>query len=291
MGKWMALNLVEAGFEVTAYDAMPERLEILVENGAEAAPHPSAVAATSEVVFLSLPDTAVVESVVFGPRGIVEGARPGLIVVDLSTISYEGTLNFARRLAERGIRFADAPVSGMEARAREGALTVMFGGDEDLFHLLCPHLDAIASTRIHMGPVGSGQLTKLINQLLFNTAMASMAEILPMAVKLGLDPEKVAGVVTTGTGRSFGVEFFTPRILKNRFDDGYPLAKAYKDMISASEISANQRIPLPMVQAATTTFQMAIAEGHGGDDKGGLIKVFERINGVQFRCGRSDLAE
>ncbi|MGQ9676875.1 MAG: NAD(P)-dependent oxidoreductase [Chloroflexota bacterium] len=283
MGKWMSLNLLKAGFDVTVYDISPQAVRFLTDQGATGAENSAQVAAGADVVFLSLPNTEIVEKAIFGPGGIVEGAKPGLVVVDLSTISYMGTLEIARRLSERGVRFADAPVSGMEARAKEGTLTVMVGGDEALFTEILPLLQPLGNTIIHMGAIGSGQLTKLINQLLFNTAMASLAEILPMAVKLGLDPEKVTQVTTTGTGRSFGLEFFAPRILENRFDQGYPLKDAYKDMVSAAEICAQRQIPLPMVQTATTTYQLALIEGHGDQDKGALIKVFERILGVKFR--------
>jgi 3-hydroxyisobutyrate dehydrogenase-like beta-hydroxyacid dehydrogenase len=123
----------------------------------------------------------------------------------------------------------------------------------------------------------------LINQLLFNISAAGIAEVMPMAARLGLDPEKVTQVVTTGTGRSFAAEFFLPLALENRFDQGYPLKSAYKDMISAAEISTHEKIPLPMVQAATTTFQMALANGLGSESKGSLIKVFEKLLGVEFR--------
>ncbi|MGE5618259.1 MAG: NAD(P)-dependent oxidoreductase [Sphingomonadaceae bacterium] len=285
MGRWMAQNLLKAGYPLTVFNRTAEKGRFLVEQGASLASSPAELAAASEVVFLSLPNSEVVEETLFGPGGIVEGARSGMVVVDTSTISYMGTLEIARRLAERGIRFADAPVSGMEARAKDGTLTIMFGGDEGLFEEVLPALGAMGNTITRMGGVGSGQLTKLINQLLFNAAMASMAEVLPMAVKLGLDPEKVTHVVTTGTGRSFGLEFFAPRILENRFDQGYPLEKAYKDMASALEICAQQKIPLPMVQATATAFQLALAEGLGGEDKGALIKVYERLLGVRFRKG------
>ncbi|HEX2922412.1 MAG TPA: NAD(P)-dependent oxidoreductase [Chloroflexota bacterium] len=283
MGKWMALNLLKTGHQLTIYNRTAEKAQPHLEQGARWADTPAELAAESDVLFMSLLNTEVVEQVVFGPKGIAEGAHPGLVVVDLSTIAYMATLDIARRLGERGIRFADAPVSGMEARAKAGTLTIMVGADEALFSEIEPLFKAIGTTILHMGPVGAGQLTKLINQLLFNTVMASMAEILPMAVKLGLDPVKVAQVAATGTGRSYGVEFFAPLILEGRFDQGYPIKDAYKDMISAAEISAQQKIPLPMVQTATTTFQMALAEGHGDLDKGGLIKVFERILNVQFR--------
>ena len=283
MGKWMALNMLKAGFAMHVYDINPEPVAFLVGQGAAAAKSPADAAAESDWLFLSLPDTELVEKVIFGENGIVRGARPGLVLIDLSTISYMPTLEIHRRLKEKGILFADAPVSGAEVRVREAQITVMFGGDEGLFRTVRPALDAIGNMIVYMGPVGSGQLTKLINQLLFNISCAGLAEVLPMAVKLGLDPEKVAQVVTTGSGRSFAADFFIPRTLENRFDEGYPLKRAYKDMISAAEISAHQGIPLPVVNAATVTFQMAIAQGFGDLSKGGLIRVFEKMLGTEFR--------
>lgn len=283
MGKWMALNMMKAGFPLRVYDINPAAVQFLTGQGAEAASSPAAAAAAVDWLFLSLPDTEVVEKAIFGAKGIAQGARPGLALIDLSTISYIPTLEIHRRLKEQGILFADAPVSGMEARAKEGRITVMFGGDEGLFQRVRPALDAIANQSVYMGPVGSGQLAKLINQLLFNISCAGLAEVLPMAAKLGLDPEKVAQVVTTGTGRSFAADFFIPLTLENRFDEGYPLKSAYKDMISAAEISAHRGIPLPVVSAATVTFQTAIAEGFGNLSKGGLIRVFEKLLGAEFR--------
>jgi 3-hydroxyisobutyrate dehydrogenase-like beta-hydroxyacid dehydrogenase len=283
MGKWMSLNIVKAGYDVSVYDIDPAAVKFLTDQGARASQHPADLAARADWIFLSLPDTHVVETVLFGENGIIHGAKKDLTVVDLSTIGYMPTLEIHRKLQEKGIVFTDAPVSGMEARAREGNLTIMFRGDESVLETLRPVLDAIGNKIVYMGKVGSGQLTKLINQLLFNICCAGVAEVLPMAAKLGLDPEKVTQVVTTGTGRSFAAEFFLPLALENRFDQGYPLKAAYKDMISAAEISANQKIPLPVVQATTATFQMALRQGLGDENKGSLIKVFERMLNVEFR--------
>jgi 3-hydroxyisobutyrate dehydrogenase-like beta-hydroxyacid dehydrogenase len=285
MGKWMALNIMKAGFPLTVYDIDGEAVKFLADQGAESANSPADLAGRVQWVFLSVPNTEAVEEVIFGDRGLVEGAEPGLVIVDTSTISYLPTLGIDQRLREEGILFADAPVSGMEARAREATLTVMFGGDEQTFDLVRPVLDTIGNKIIYMGKTGSGQLTKLINQLLFNISAAAIAEILPMAVRLGLDPEKVTDVVTTGTGRSFAAEFFAPLALDGVFDRGYPLKSAYKDMVSAAEICAREKIPLPLVHAATTTYQMALADGHGDESKGAMIKVFERMLGVRFRKG------
>lgn len=283
MGKWMALNMMKAGFPVRVYDINPAAVQFLTGQGAEAAKSPAGLAGQADWLFLSLPDTGVVEKAIFGENGVAEGARPGLVLVDLSTIGYIPTREIARKLSEKGVRFADAPVSGMESRAKEARLTVMFGGEESLFQTVRPALDAIGNEIVYMGEVGSGQLTKLINQLLYNISCAGLAEVLPMAVKLGLDPEKVAQVVTTGTGRSFAAEFFIPLMLENRFDEGYPIKSAYKDLISAAEISAHKGIPLPVVNATAVTFQMAMAEGFGDLSKGGLIRIFEKLLKTEFR--------
>jgi 3-hydroxyisobutyrate dehydrogenase-like beta-hydroxyacid dehydrogenase len=283
MGKWMALNVMKAGFQLTVFDIDQGAVKFLTEHGAGSARNPMELASQVDRVFLSLPNTEIVENVIFGEDGLVAGAESGLIVVDCGTTHYLATLDFERRLKERGISFGDAPVSGMEARAKEGSLTIMFGGEKKIFDQIRIALEAMGNKIIHMGRVGSGQLTKLVNQLLFNISAAAIAEVLPMAVKMGLDPEKVTQVITTGTGRSFAAEFFTPLILEGRFDQGYPLKNAYKDMISAAEICAHEKIPLPLVQAATTTYQMALADGHGDEGKGAMIKVFEQILGVKFR--------
>ena len=283
MGKWMACNVAQAGFNLTVFDMKPDAVTFLTDHGAKAAASAADLAERAEWIFLSLPNTAVVEEVIFGDKGLMQGAGTVSLIVDCGTTGYLQTMDFERRLREKGVLFADAPVSGMEARAKEGTLTVMFGGEKTVFDQITPVLNTMSNKVLHMGQVGSGQLTKLVNQLLFNISCAAIAEVLPMAAKLGLDPEKVTEVVTSGTGRSFAAEFFAPLALHGIFDKGYPLKHAYKDMISASEISAHHKIPLPLVHACTTTYQMALAEGFGDEGKGAMIKVFERILDVEFR--------
>jgi len=141
-----------------------------------------------------------------------------------------------------------------------------------------------------MGDSGSGQLSKLINQLLFDINCAAIAEVLPMAAKLGIDPDKIGKIINSGTGRSYASEFFIPRILKNNFSDGYPLQHAYKDIDAGAKVSATHNIPMPVLAAASATYQMALLKGHGHLDKGAMIKVFEELLGVQFRSG-GDSAE
>jgi 3-hydroxyisobutyrate dehydrogenase-like beta-hydroxyacid dehydrogenase len=203
MGKWMALNLHRRGFDLTVADIDPAAVAFLTAEGAKAAATPAELAEQADWIFLSLPDAAVVEQVLCGPGGLIENGRPDQIVVDLGTTAYMATLELGCRLEDRGIIFADSPVSGMEARAREGNLTIMFGGGQTVFEQLQPAFEALGNLIFYMGELGSGQLTKLINQLLFNISAAAIAEILPMAAKLGLDPEKVVSVVRSGTGKSF----------------------------------------------------------------------------------------
>jgi 3-hydroxyisobutyrate dehydrogenase-like beta-hydroxyacid dehydrogenase len=283
MGKWMAVNVLKSGFPFTVYDIRPGPVQDLVGKGASAATSPAEVAKNADCVLLSLPDEHVVEEVLFAGSGLVQGLRPGSIVVDLSTTGYLATIRFEERLRSMGVTFIDAPVTGMEARAKDATLTIMAAGEEKAVQKIRPILALLGNNVVYMGKSGNGQLTKLVNQLLFNISAAAMAEVLPMAVKLGLDPEAVCQAVATGTGRTFALEFFAPHILENNFKPGYPLNKAYKDMVSAAEISSRKQIPLPVLAAAMQTYQMALAQGLGNENKGAMIKVWEKILGVEVR--------
>ncbi len=283
VGKGMAINVAKAGFNLTVYDIKIEKMEELASFGASIAENPKDLAYKVDWILLSLPGTEEVKSVIFGPDGILEGLHDGLVVIDLGTTHPLATREIATSLKEKGVTFLDAPISGMQARAMEGMLTIMVGGKEDVFKTVKEVLASFGNKIIYMGGSGNGQLTKLTNQLLFNINAAAMAEVLPMAVKIGLDPEKVCDVVKTGTGRSFALEFFAPLILEDNFKPGYHLIHAYKDMVSAYEISSHNKIPLPVTTAATCTYQQALAEGLGKENKGAMIKVWERVLGVKVR--------
>jgi len=283
MGRWMAANLLRTGFALTVCDIDSQAVEVLTDRGAASVSTPAELSARVDTIVLCLPHKGVVEEVVCGTDGILRKAQPGLLVVDCGTTDYLWTIDFAAQLAPRGIDFVDAPVTGMEKRAMDAKLTIMFGGPRRHLEKLRPALEAMGSRIVHMGEVGSGQLAKLVNQLLFNTNMAALAEVLPMAVHLGLDPEKIAQVVNSGSGQSFASETFIPHILENRFNHGYSLKNAYKDMAGALNISATHQIPLPVVQAATATYQKALRSGYDDQDKGAMIRLFESLLGVVFR--------
>ena len=290
MGRPMAINMLKSGAKLTVSSASGKRHAELEAKGAQATSDP-AVVARADIVFLCLPGTEAVRETLFGVKGIASMMGASQIIVDTSTMDYLETREFADKLAERDIGFIDAPVSGMEARAIEGTLTAMCGGKTETLEKVRPFLSCVANNILHMGDSGSGQLSKLINQLLFDINCAAIAEVLPMAAKLGIDPEKIGKIINSGTGRSYASEFFIPRILKNNFSDGYPLRHAYKDIDSGAKVSATHNIPMPVLAAASATYQMALLKGHGHLDKGAMIRVFEDLLGVQFRSRGGDAAD
>lgn len=281
MGAPMARNLVRrAQVVVWARDA--RQAAPIVAAGATRATGSTSFSGV-QVVFLCLPDGAVVEEVLFGAFGLAAALPKGAIILDASTIDYGRALALHSRLAGSGITFIDAPVSGMQARAEAGTLTMMCGAPDAQIAPLRPLLETMASSILPMGKPGSGQLAKLINQLLFDINAAALAEVLPLAVKLGLDPDKVGAIVNSGTGRSFASDFFIPNILEGDFTKGYPLKAAYKDLVSGAEISARHAIPMPVLAAATAVYQSALRAGHGDKDKGAMICLAEEALGVRFR--------
>jgi 3-hydroxyisobutyrate dehydrogenase-like beta-hydroxyacid dehydrogenase len=282
MGKPIALNLLKSGAALVVNDRSDQSFGIFRERGAIGSTD-IADLADADIIFLCLPNGKVVHDIVLGDGGLIGRLKPGQIVVDLSTITHSMTHVVARALSAHGIAFLDAPISGMEARAVDGTLTVMCGGEREVFDRVKPLLDHIGNKILFMGPAGSGQLTKLINQLLFDINAAALAEILPMAVKLGLNADLVGEVINSGTGRSYASEFFVPRILQRHFSDGYPMAHAYKDLVSGAELGANHCVPMPVLAAATATYQTALLKGHGEKDKGAMVQVFEELLGVQVR--------
>lgn len=288
IGRPMAVNMLKSGAQLTVSSSSGRRHAGFEALGAQAA-RDSADVARADIVFLCLPGTEAVRDTLFGLHGIAPLMGAGQIVVDTSTADYLETREFAEQLGKRGIGFIDAPVSGMARRAIDGTLTAMCGGNVETLEQVKPFLSCCANCILHMGEAGNGQLAKLINQLLCDINCAAIAEVLPMAAKLGIDPEKIGQIVNSGTGRSYASEFFIPRILEGSFTDGYPLKHAYKDIDAGAKVSAAHAIPMPVLAAASATYQMALRKGHGDLDKGAMIRVFEDLLGVRFRKGSADV--
>lgn len=281
MGLPMAQRLARA-VDLTAHDPARDAAE-----GLRLAPRARDLA-PCDVLVTCLPNGDVVETVLFGPEGIAEALAPGAVVIDTSTTTHAAALRMSARLGDLGIAFLDAPVSGMQARAEDGTLSMMVGGEAAQLDPLRAALGSMANLILHMGPVGSGQLGKLINQLLLNINIAGLAEIMPIAARMGLDPAQIAQVVNSGTGRSFASEFFLPNILQGIFDRGYPLQAAHKDLVAAEMLTAEHGLSAPVLAAATASYREALAQGLGHLDKGAMIRVFEEKAGTSFRARDPD---
>ncbi|CCA90018.1 NAD(P)-dependent oxidoreductase [Novosphingobium sp. PP1Y] len=282
MGRPIAHHLYRPTDTLTVSSQNTEVFEEFTTKGIAASTDVT-ICRDSDIIFICVPDGEIVKDILFGSGGLAATVRPGTLIVDLSTVVYQDALEVAARLADMQINFLDAPVSGMEKRANEGTLTIMAGGEKDLFEKAKPYLERIGTKVLHMGKVGNGQLMKMTNQLVYDTNIAALAEVVPMAVKIGLDPVQIVEVINTGTGRSYASEYFLPHILDEIFDTSYTLKGAYKDIISAHKISADHNIPMPVISAMTAVYQTALREGHGSKDKGAMILVFEKLLGIKVR--------
>jgi 3-hydroxyisobutyrate dehydrogenase-like beta-hydroxyacid dehydrogenase len=283
MGKWMASNIAKHGFNIKVYDTDPTIVDFLAGQGAIPARSLSDVTIGSDVLILSLPDDHVANDVIFGEIGIAKKAQRGTILIDCGTSGYLWTQATNDILSKSEIYMLDAPVTGLEKRAKRAELTFMVGGAKEQFEKVQPVLKAMGNTIKHMGESGSGQLAKMINNIMYNINIAALAEILPFAVKLGLSPEKLADVINSGSGCSFASEFFIPKMLENRFKDSYSMGNAYKDMQHMEEASSQLNVCLPLFQSALDTYRKALDCGLEDEDKGSMIKVFEKKMGVLFR--------
>ncbi len=283
MGKGMAHNALEGDYPLQVYDIRQQPVDELVANGAQAARNIRDLGGRCNCIVLVLPDTSVVKSVLFGPGGLKPALGPGHILIDCGTTHPVFTQQTAAALREEEINFLDAPVSGMPLRAETGTLTMMVGGEEDVYKKIRPLLKTMGERIVYMGQSGNGQLAKITNNVLYNISCAAMAEILPTAVKMGLDPEKICSVISTGTGQSYGFDFFSRLVLQRTFEPGYPMQKAYKDMEAIAEIAAQLQIPLPVTSAALQTYRLALDQGLGNENKGAMIKVWETAMGVEVR--------
>jgi len=277
MGAGMASNLRTAGVDLVVYDKRPEATTTLAAAGAKVAVTPARVATAADVVFVCLPFAPEVRAVLFGSDGVAEAARAGLHVVDTTTLYQSDAIAIGAEAAAAGFGYSDCPISGMPMRADDGTLTMMFGGEADDLERARPHLEIMGSTIVHCGPLGSGQLMKAINNIIYDVNIVALCEVLPLAVKAGLDVDQVAAVVTSGTSRSFASDYFVHRILEGRFDTDFSMGEAYKDIVNVQEVATRLQAAIPVVNAMTASYQTAMALGYADEPKSAIVKVYEQI--------------
>jgi 3-hydroxyisobutyrate dehydrogenase len=280
MGGAMAANLARAGFPVVAWNRTAGRTAALEALGAAVAADPAALAAAVDVVLVCVSDTPDVQAVLFGPAGVAEGAAPGTLVIDCSTIDPAATRGFAARLAERGVAFVDAPVTGGSEGARQGTLAILVGGDPADVERARPVFEAIGRTVTHFGPVGAGQAAKAVNQVVIAGGYLAVAEGIVLAMKAGLDPQQVVEALSGGVAQSWILANRSGRMIDNEYPVGFRIALHLKDLGIALALARETGAVLPVAALAAQLETGIVARGHGDDDNSALARAIRSLSGL-----------
>jgi 3-hydroxyisobutyrate dehydrogenase len=278
MGLPMAGHLLAAGHAMAVHTRTRGKAEAILAKGATWAESPREAAAGAEVVFVCVTDTPDVRAVLTGAGGVIEAARPGLIVVDHSTISPTATRTMAEELARRQTVLLDAPVSGGDVGARNGTLSIMVGGPMEEFARVEPLLRHMGKTITHCGESGAGQLTKLVNQILVSVTNLAVSEALVFARNNGLDAEKTVAALAGGAAGSWQLQNLGPRMLKGDFAPGFTIDLQQKDLRLVIEAAAQAKTPLPALALVHQLFTSAQAAGRGRDGTQALFTVIEKMS-------------
>jgi 3-hydroxyisobutyrate dehydrogenase len=281
MGGAMAANVARAGFAVTAWNRTPGRAAELADLGVHLAPTASAAAAAADLIVTIVSDTPDVDAVLFGPDGVAAGAAPGSLVVDMSTISPSATREFAARLAVQGVAMLDAPVSGGSEGAKKGTLSIFVGGDPAQLERARPVLAAMGTTITHLGPIGSGQAAKAVNQVILAGGYLGVAEGIVLAIKAGLDVEALVAALSGGAAQSWVLANRSGRMLANDYPLGFKVALHRKDLGIALELARETGTALPVSAIAETLEAALIARGHGDEDVSAIARTIRELSGLE----------
>jgi 3-hydroxyisobutyrate dehydrogenase len=277
MGKPMAQNLLKAGFELTVFNRSKPPVDLLVSSGAAAADSPKAVAERSDVVITMVTDSEAVKSVVLGQGGVIEGAHEGLVLIDMSTIAPGVTRSVAGSLAPKGVSALDAPVSGGDVGAREATLTIMVGGAASDFEACLPILKALGKKVVYMGPTGSGQLTKLANQILVACNMIGVSECLNFAKKAGLDLDRLIDSLSAGAASSWSLVNLGPKVAKRDFGPGFKVKLLQKDLRYVLSAADELDAPLPATTLVHNLYRLVEEKGLGDAGTQALVTALEQL--------------
>lgn len=277
MGLPMVTRLVSLGYAVTAYDILPEKSHAASASGARVVDSPADAARGTDLVFLNLPTTAAVDDAVFGERGVASAVRPPQLVVDFSTVKVETGKAFAARLREiTGCGWVDAPVSGGPPASGTGTLTVMAGGDNDDIARVAPVMADIAARFTHMGPMGSGLVAKMINQLIVGCGHVVMAEALAMAEAAGIDAARVPECLAGGHADGTLLQKLYPRMVRRDFAPQGYARQLLKDLEMVNEYAGGMKVPVPMAGEALSLYRTLIDKGYAELDTAAVFKLYER---------------
>lgn len=283
MGKPMSKNILKAGYEVIIYSRTQSTIDELVAAGAIAARSPKEVAQESDVIITMLPNSPQVKEVILGENGVIEGAKEGTVVIDMSSIAPLVSREISQVLEERGIEMLDAPVSGGEPKAIDGTLSVMVGGKKEVFDRCYPVLKAMAASVVLTGNIGAGNITKLANQIIVAINIAAMSEALVLASKSGVEPELVYQAIRGGLAGSTVLDAKAPLIMDRKFDPGFRINLHIKDLSNVLETSHEIGVPLPLTASVMEMMQSLKVDGMGDADHGSLVRYYEKMAGVEVK--------
>ena len=277
MGKPMAHNLLKAGYEVAVHNRTKAKADHLIAGGAAWGNSPADVAKDSNIVITCLPDTPDVEQVLLGQKGVIEAAKPGLICIDMSTISPAATKEMGSALSAKGVTLIDAPISGGEIGAIEAKLSIMMGGPKKAVEKVRPIMEVMGRTVIHCGPLGAGQITKLANQIMCIHTIMSIAEGFAFAEKAGLDLETTLKATSAGAAGSHSLKMLGPKIIAGDFKPAFMVDLQQKDLRLVTEYAEKLKQPLPGVALARQLLAQLQAQGRGRDGTQALVEVIRHL--------------
>jgi len=277
MGKPMALNLLKAGYRLTIHNRTRTKAEQLLTEGAAWAANPADVANRSDIVITCVTDTPDVRQVLLGNSGVIAAARPGLICIDMSTISPAATREMGQILEGKGVTLIDAPISGGEIGAIEGKLSIMMGGPKEAVEKVRPVMEVMGRTVTYCGPLGSGQMTKLANQIMVIHTIMSLAEGLAFAEKAGLDLETTLKVTSAGAAASHSLKALGPKVVAGDLKPAFMVDLQQKDLRLVLEYAEQLKQPLPGVALARQLLAVLQAQGRGRDGTQALVDVIRQL--------------
>jgi len=283
MGAPMCRNLLKAGHTLVVYDIVPALLERVVASGAAAGKSARDAAERSDIVITMLPDGPDVEKAVLGPAGVLEGARAGSTIVDMSSISPLVAQKVGAECKAKGVKFLDAPVSGGEPKAIDGSLAIMVGGDEAVFHEVEPVLRAMGSSVTLTGAVGAGNVTKLANQIIVACNIAAMGEALVLATRAGLDPNVVFNAIKGGLAGSTVLNAKAPMVIGRNFQPGFRIRLHEKDLRNALLAGESLKVGLPLTSAVQQMLIALMNQGKGDLDHSAIATFLEGMAGVEVK--------
>ena len=279
MGRPMAHNLVQAGYDLVVYNRSRGKVEELVAEGAEAAESPREAAKNSDIVFTMLPGPPEVREVVAGQNGLLQGTREGSLLVDTSTSSPILARELGQTARRRGVGMLDAPVSGGDVGASEGTLSIMVGGEEEDFERVKPLLEIMGKTVVHVGESGAGQTVKACNQIVVALVIEAVSEALVLGEKAGVDPAKMIEVLSGGLAGTSVMEVKAEKFLSRNFEPGGKVESHHKDLGIALEAGRMHGVPLPVTAIVGQMFEALMAKGRCGWDQSALLTLIEEWTG------------